>query len=188
MLTSQPGAARLGGMVNRAVPRSFGCVGDALPWGQRRTAWGDQIMNDRQSAPGVSDGLASASGLPPAALPAGTVVVIMPDEVVHSNSRQVGQELADAFAPGVTTVIADFAPNSFCDSSGIAALVAAHKRAAATGAAFRVTAPHPHLVHYLSRVGLINYLSIYPSLAEALRPGVSPQKPDGGVLTGSGEA
>ena len=50
----------------------------------------------------------------------------------------------------------------------------AHKRAAASNVEFRVVAPHRYLMVFLTRVGLAGYLSIYPSLGEALPPGPSP--------------
>ena len=94
----------------------------------------------------------------------------MPDEVDYANAERVGLDLAVAFAPGVTTVIADFTPAEFLDSSDLQVIVRTHRRAAATGVGFRVVVPSARLLDYLTGVGLAGYLSIYPSLAEALPP------------------
>jgi anti-sigma B factor antagonist len=94
----------------------------------------------------------------------------MPDEVDYANAEQVGLDLAVALAPGVTTVIADFTPTEFLDSSGMQVIVRVHRRAAATNVGFRVVVPSARLLDYLTGVGLAGYLSIYPSLAGALPP------------------
>ena len=106
-----------------------------------------------------------------AGVPAGMVVVPMPEELDHVNAVQVRLELAAAFVPGVTAVIADFTPTVFCDSSGFGEIVWAHKHAAAAGVAFRVVAPHRYMTDYLARVGLAGYLSVYRDLAAALAAG-----------------
>ena len=87
------------------------------------------------------DGHQGLSGLPP-----GTVVVTMPPELDHDNAEQVSLQLAEAFAPGVTVVIADFTPTMFCDSTGLRAMVVAHKHAVTANAAFRVVGPCDRLM------------------------------------------
>jgi anti-sigma B factor antagonist len=111
--------------------------------------------------------------------PAGTVVVPMPEELDHSNAAQVRLELAAAFVPGVTAVVADLTPTAFCDSSGFGEIVWVHKHAAAAGVALRVVAPHRYMTDYLARVGLAGYLSVYRDLPAALAAG--------GPLRGLGE-
>jgi anti-anti-sigma factor len=119
--------------------------------------------------------IAQVSGQPPAKdaarqpppAPAGTVVVTLPDEMTFANARQVRAELAAAFGPGVSTVIADGTATVFCDSAGIRELVHARRHAAAVGAGFRVAVPHHYLRDRMIRTGLAGYLPIYPALRAA---------------------
>jgi len=135
-------------------PEAAGC----LPGGpQRGGALGDDLVMDGQRHPG--------------AVPAGTVVVMMPEELDHTSAGQVNQQLAAAFDGGATTVIADFTSTVFCDSSGIRELVLARNRALAGGAVFRAVIPDNRLLTYLTRTGAAGYLLIYPSLAHALATG-----------------
>lgn len=102
---------------------------------------------------------------------AGTAVVTMPDEVQFGNAPQVAQDLAAAFAPGVSTVIADFTRTEFCDSSGVREVILAYKRAVARGVAFRLVVGHPRVLTYLKQLGIATRLPVYPSLRQALRGG-----------------
>jgi anti-anti-sigma regulatory factor len=53
----------------------------------------------------------------------------LPAGIDTANADRVGADLQAAFAPGVTTVVADMTATTFCDSRGIHALVMAHQRA-----------------------------------------------------------
>jgi anti-sigma B factor antagonist len=95
-------------------------------------------------------------------------VVTLPDEIDMDNADRVGADLQAAFAPGVTTVVADMTATTFCDSRGIRALVLAHKQAAASGAELRLVVPSAGVLRVLAVLGLDGLLAIYPSLPEAL--------------------
>ena len=76
------------------------------------------------------------------------VIVVLPAEIDVTNSDGVYQQLLAALASGVGTVIADMTSTSFCDSSGVHAIMSAHEqatsaghRAAAGGVADRLGAP-----------------------------------------------
>ena len=86
------------------------------------------------------------------------VVVALPAEIDMASADRVGQQLGAAFAPGVKTVIADMTATRFCDSSGISALVRAHKQAVANGTQLRL-------------VQMDHLLPIYPTLSQALAAG-----------------
>jgi anti-sigma B factor antagonist len=105
-------------------------------------------------------------------------VVTMPEELDHANAGQVNQRLAAAFADGASTVIADFTPTVFCDSSGIRELVLARKRALAGGAVFQAVIPDDRLLTYLTRTGVAGYLPVCPSLGQALAAGPGRQAAD----------
>jgi anti-anti-sigma factor len=98
------------------------------------------------------------------------VVVPLPGELTFSNAEQVGAALAEAFGPGVRTVVADGTSTVFCDSSGMRELVVVHKRATrpATGTDFRVVVVQHYLRDWLIRTGLVAYLPLYATLGEAL--------------------
>jgi len=90
--------------------------------------------------------------------------------------RPVPLGVADAaFAPGVRTVIADMTGTRFCDSTGISMLVLAHRKALANHAELRVVALSTAVLRALTLVRIDHLLPVYPSLADALRPGPPPE-------------
>ena len=103
-----------------------------------------------------------------AQFPAAPMVVTLPAEIDVANADGVGAELQAAFAPGVTTVVADMTATTFCDSRGIRALVLAHKHAVASGAELRLAVPSAGVLRVMGILGLDVVLAIYPSLEEAL--------------------
>ncbi len=98
---------------------------------------------------------------------AGLAVVTLPAEIDMINAGQAGEDLRAAFASGVRIVIADMSGTRFCDTSGIHALVQAHKQAAASGAELRVV-PSAQVLRVFAVLGLDRWLAIYPSLQKAL--------------------
>ena len=105
---------------------------------------------------------------PPARGKVSRAVVTLPAEIDMANADRAGADLQAAFAPGVTTVVADMTATTFCDSRGIHALVLAHQRAAASGAELRLVVPSTCVLRVLGLLGLDRWLAIYPSLQEAL--------------------
>jgi anti-sigma B factor antagonist len=95
-------------------------------------------------------------------------VVTLPAEIDMTNADGVGADLQAAFAPGVTTVVADMTTTTFCDSRGIRALVLAHKHAVGSGAELRLVVQSACVLRVLDVLGLGAVLAIYPSLREAL--------------------
>jgi anti-sigma B factor antagonist len=97
------------------------------------------------------------------------VVVVLPAEIDVTNSQQVHDQLVEALAPGVDVVIADMTSTSFCDSSGVHALVFAHEAAVARGIQLRLAVPPDGSVRrVLQLIGVGRILSIHSSLAEAI--------------------
>ena len=105
---------------------------------------------------------------PPARGRVSPTVVTLPAEIDMANADRVGADLQAAFAPGITTVVADMTATTFCDSRGIHAVVMAHRRAAASGAELRLVVPSACVLRVLVLLGLDRWLAIYPSLPEAL--------------------
>jgi anti-sigma B factor antagonist len=88
-----------------------------------------------------------------------------------ATADRVGADLDAAFGPGVGVVVADMSGTRFCDTSGIDALVMAHKRAQASNTGFRVAAGPGEVRHVLEILGLDTVLAIYPRLDAALAAG-----------------
>jgi anti-sigma B factor antagonist len=99
---------------------------------------------------------------------AGTIVVTLPSEIDLANADHVGKDLDAALGPGVGVVLADMSGTRFCDTSGIHALVMAHKRAKASSTGFRVVAGPGEVRHVLEILGLDTVLAINPRLDAAL--------------------
>jgi anti-sigma B factor antagonist len=63
----------------------------------------------------------------------GVPVVAAPEEIDITNAPELRSALLAAAAHGHGTLVADLTRTQFCDSSGLHALLAAHKRARAAG-------------------------------------------------------
>jgi anti-sigma B factor antagonist len=96
------------------------------------------------------------------------VIVSLPAEIDITNAEDVGKQLGEAFAPGVTVVIADLGSTVFCDSSGARQLVLANKRAVASNRELLVVISSAGVLRVLAILGLDRELEIYPDLAAAL--------------------
>jgi anti-anti-sigma factor len=106
---------------------------------------------------------------------AGPAVITLPAEIDIANACRVNEDLRAAFVPGVRIVIADMSGTRFCDTSGIHALVQAHKQAIAGGAEFRVVAS-ARVLQVLAVLGLDSWLAIYPSLEKAVAGASTPEE------------
>ena len=99
----------------------------------------------------------------------GKVVVALPPEIDVTNSDEVYQALVAALAPGVHAVIADLTETSFCDSSGVHALMRAHERAAASEVPLRLAVPPEGSVRrMLQLIGAMSIVPVHPTVAEAM--------------------
>jgi anti-anti-sigma factor len=102
------------------------------------------------------------------------VVVVLPVEIDVTNSQQVHDQLVEALAPGVDVVVADMTSTSFCDSSGVHALVFAHEAAVTRGIQLRLAVSADGSVRrVLQLIGVGRILSIHSSLAEAIDAGLA---------------
>ena len=97
------------------------------------------------------------------------IVVVLPAEIDVTNSDGVYQQLLAALAPGVGTVIADMTLTSFCDSSGVHAVMRAHELATTRGIVLRLAVSPTGSVHrVLQLTGAMLVLPVHSSVAEAL--------------------
>jgi anti-sigma B factor antagonist len=97
------------------------------------------------------------------------VVVVLPAEIDVTNSELVHDKLVAALTPGVGVVVADMTSTSFCDSSGVHAVIFAHEAAAARGVQMRIAvSPEGSVRRVLQLIGVASVVPVYPSLAEAM--------------------
>ena len=97
------------------------------------------------------------------------IVVHLPAEIDVTNSAQIYERLVAALAPGVGVVIADLTSTSFCDSSGVHAIMHAHEQAAARGIRLRLAvSPGGTVPRVLQLTGVDSLMPIYPSLQDAM--------------------
>lgn len=99
------------------------------------------------------------------------VVVVLPAEIDVTNSAQVYEQLAAVLAPGVDTVVADMMSTTFCDSSGVHAIMHAYETAAARDISLRLAVSSSTSVRrVLQLIGVGRLMPVCGSLQEALDP------------------
>ena len=97
------------------------------------------------------------------------VVVVLPAEIDVTNSGQVYDQLVSVLAPGVQTVIADMTSTTFCDSSGVHAIMHAYESGAAHGGQMVLAvSPATSVRRVLELIGVGGLMPVYTSLQEAL--------------------
>jgi anti-sigma B factor antagonist len=99
--------------------------------------------------------------------PASPSVVTLPAEIDQANAYAVRELLAAQFGTDVV-VVADMAATTYCDSSGVRALLQAWQDSSTGGCDLRLVLPDPNVLRILMVLGLDQLLPIYPSLEEAL--------------------
>jgi anti-sigma B factor antagonist len=98
----------------------------------------------------------------------GLLIVALPGEIDMSNSPQVRATLLAAIGRHPAMVIADMTATSFCDSSGMGALVYAYRQAVTAGADMRLVIGHPSVRRLFALSGIETVIGIYPDLPGAL--------------------
>jgi anti-sigma B factor antagonist len=97
-------------------------------------------------------------------------VVVLPAEIDVTNSDEVYEQLTAALSPGVGTVIADLTPTSFCDSSGVHAIMHAHEWAAARDVGLRLAvSPGGSVRRVLQLTGADHLIPVFASVQEAIQ-------------------
>jgi anti-anti-sigma factor len=99
------------------------------------------------------------------------VVVVLEAEIDVTNSDEAYRQLAAAVAQGAPIVIADMTSTSFCDSSGVHAIMRAREQAAAHDVVLRVAvSPSGSVRRVLQLTGAVKVMPVYSTVAEAMRP------------------
>ncbi len=97
-------------------------------------------------------------------------IVILPTEVDVANADMVRAALSAVLARGVGILIADMADTVFCDCTGAAALLAAHRLAGRSGAQLRIVVGNSQVRRLFEITGLDQLLSVYTTTAAACAP------------------
>ena len=99
------------------------------------------------------------------------VIVVLPTEIDVTNSDGVYEQLSVALAPGVGTVIADMTSTSFCDSSGVHAIMRAHEQATTRDIVLRLAvSPTGSVRRVLQLTGATLIVPVHSSVDEAMHP------------------
>jgi anti-sigma B factor antagonist len=98
----------------------------------------------------------------------GVPVVVTPEEVDITNADGLRAALLEAAAHGPGRLVVDMSRTQFCDTAGIHALVAAHKRAEAGRGEIRLVITGAAVLRIFAITGLDNVLPHFASREEAL--------------------
>jgi anti-sigma B factor antagonist len=103
----------------------------------------------------------------------GVPVVATPEDVDINNAAGLRAALLQSAALGPGTLVVDMTRTRFCDTAGLHALVAAHKRALAEGGRVLLVLPGATVLRIFSITGLDGVIPHFPSLEEALAAGAA---------------
>jgi anti-sigma B factor antagonist len=95
-------------------------------------------------------------------------VVTLPAEIDATNADQVRESLLGVVNQGAASLVADLSKTTFCDSTGVSALVRTFKRATASGGGMRLVVSSPAVHRVLSITGVDHLMPLYPSVAASL--------------------
>jgi anti-sigma B factor antagonist len=98
----------------------------------------------------------------------GVPVVVAPGEIDITNAEALRSALLRAAVNGHGTLVVDMTCTRFCDSSGMHALIAAHKRAQAEGREVLLVIPSTTVLRVFALTGIDHVIPNFTSLAEAL--------------------
>jgi anti-sigma B factor antagonist len=98
-------------------------------------------------------------------------IVALPAEVDMSNAERLREQLLAAIGEGATEVVADMSGTTFCDSSGVHALLQARKCAVGRGGGLHVVTASRSVLRLFDLLGLSTLVTVYPTVAAALSAG-----------------
>jgi anti-sigma B factor antagonist len=98
----------------------------------------------------------------------GQVVITLPEDIDITNSPLIRERLLEVIGRNPAVVIADMTATAFCDASGMAAIVTAHRRAVAAGSGMRLVIRHPGVRRIFELCGIDTVIGVYPDLPAAL--------------------
>ena len=95
-------------------------------------------------------------------------VATLPAEVDLTNADPVRDELLSVVSQGAALLVADLSMTTFCDSTGVSALVRTLRQASANEAVLRLVVNTPSVQRVLSITGVDRQLEVFPSVSAAL--------------------
>lgn len=95
-------------------------------------------------------------------------VITLPAEIDVTNADAVREDLLAVLNHGAVLLVADLSKTTFCDSTGVSALVRTFRRAAASASGMRLVVSTPAVQRVLSITGVDRLLDIFPSVAACL--------------------
>jgi anti-sigma B factor antagonist len=98
----------------------------------------------------------------------GMPVVAAPEEIDITNAEALRAALLEAAVNGHDTLVVDMTRTQFCDSSGLHALIAAHRRAEAEGREVLLVIPSTTVLRVFALTGVDRVIPNFTSLPEAL--------------------
>ncbi|MEV7969532.1 STAS domain-containing protein [Sphaerisporangium sp. NPDC088356] len=100
--------------------------------------------------------------------PAGPLLLVLSGDLDHHTTPRLRAALDElSFGPGPGLVI-DLSAMKFCDSTGIAALVAAHQRAQDAGTVLVLAGLDPDIARIFYIMGLDRLFSFYDTVEKAV--------------------
>jgi anti-sigma B factor antagonist len=96
------------------------------------------------------------------------VVITLPREIDITNSDHLREALLAVISQRPAVVVADMTASTFCDASGMNAILTACQQAAAAGTDMRLVPGYPAARRVFVLSGYNTVLSIYPDLPTAL--------------------
>jgi anti-sigma B factor antagonist len=98
----------------------------------------------------------------------GVPVVAAPEEIDITNAQELRATLLEAALHGRGTLVADLTQTRFCDSSGLHALLAVHKRIQAEGGEMLLVIPGIAALRVFEITGVDRMIPSFTSVEEAL--------------------
>ena len=108
------------------------------------------------------------------------VVVTLPEEIDVTNSSRLQETLLAVIGRQSAVVVADLTATTFCDCSGVTAIVIAYQQAVAVGTDMRLVIRHLTARRIFELRGIDRIISIYPDLPMALSGGAETVAGEGG--------
>jgi len=100
----------------------------------------------------------------------GVPVVRTPEEIDITNAGYFRAALLAAAEREAGLTVTDLSRTQFCDSAGLHALVAAHKRARTAGGEVRLVVSDPHVLRMFTISGLDRVIACHDDVGQALAP------------------
>jgi anti-sigma B factor antagonist len=98
----------------------------------------------------------------------GVPVLAAPEEIDITNADALRTALLAAAGSGPGALVVDMTRTRFCDSSGLHALIAVHKRAGAEGREVLLVIPSVAVLRVFALTGMDMVIPSFTNLAEAL--------------------